>query len=130
MGIFNYNVINIPISKKCILPYTLNLIFYPLATCQSIKDFNIGSIKQTEATINYTVPIAPATIASTKLPWSTDPTFASGVASQVILVAATPKWTIINLAANTTYYVRLLTSTSASADCCTSITLSFKTLTT
>jgi hypothetical protein len=116
--------------KKLVLYLTNPNCFNPLATCQSIKDFNIGSIKQTEATINYIVPAAPATIVSTKLQWSTDPTFVSGVSSQVILVNATPKWTIINLSANTTYYVRLLTSTSASADCCTSITLSFKTLTT
>ena len=54
--------------KKLVLYLTNPNCFNPLATCQSIKDFNIGSIKQTEATINYTVPSAPATIASTTAP--------------------------------------------------------------
>jgi hypothetical protein len=116
--------------KKLVLYLTNPNCFNPLATCQSIKNFNISNVKQTEATISYTVPGAPATITSTKLQWSTDPAFVTVTGSQSILVSATPKWTIINLSANTTYYVRLLTSTSGSADCCTSITLSFKTLTT
>jgi hypothetical protein len=59
---------------------------------------------------------------------STDPTFATGVV-QVALSSSYTQWTIINLLANTNYYVRIKTSTSVSVDCCTSITLNFKTLT-
>ena len=92
------------------------------------KDFEILDIKTTEATVFWSYPPAPAAITAVKLEYSTSPTFASGVV-QVALSSSYTQWTIINLVANTTYYLRIKSSTSSSADCCTSITLSFKTLT-
>jgi hypothetical protein len=86
------------------------------------------NIKVTEGTVFWSYPPAPAAITAVKLQYSTDPTFATGVV-QVALSSSYTQWTIINLLANTNYYVRIKTSTSVSVDCCTSITLNFKTLT-
>ena len=114
--------------KKLALYLTDPTCFDPTAVCQSIKDFEILDIKVTEGTVFWSYPGAPAAITAVKLEYSTSPTFATGVV-QVALASTYTQWTIINLLANTTYYVRIKTSTSSSVDCCTSITLSFKTLT-
>lgn len=114
--------------KKMALYLTNPSCYNPSATCQSIKDFEILDIKTTEASIFWSYPPAPAAITAVKLEYSIDPTFVSGVV-QVPLASTYTQWTIINLLANTTYYVRIKSSTSLSVDCCTSITLSFKTLT-
>jgi hypothetical protein len=114
--------------KKLALYLTDPTCFDPTAVCQSIKDFEILDIKVTEGTVFWSYPGAPAAITAVKLEYSTSPTFATGVV-QVALASTYTQWTIINLLANTTYYVRIKTSTSSFADCCTSITLSFKTLT-
>lgn len=114
--------------KKMALYLTNPTCYSPTATCQSIKDFEILNIKTTEGTLFWSYPPAPAAITAVKLEYSTSPTFASGVV-QVALASTYTQWTIINLLPNTTYYVRIKSSTSSSADCCISITLSFKTLT-
>jgi len=114
--------------KKMALYLTNPSCYDPSAACQSIKDFEILDIKTTEASIFWSYPPAPAAITAVKLEYSIDPTFVSGVV-QVPLASTYTQRTIINLLANTTYYVRIKTSTSLSVDCCTSITLSFKTLT-
>ena len=114
--------------KKLALYLTNPACYDPTATCQSIKDFEILDIKTTEGTVFWSYPPAPAALTAVKLEYSTSPTFASGVV-QVSLSSSYTQYTIINLVANTTYYLRIKSSTSSSADCCTSITLSFKTLT-
>jgi len=127
IGINNGDRLDVVI-KKLALYLTDPTCYDPTAVCQSIKDFEILDIKSTEATLFWSYPPAPAAITAVKLEYSTDPTFAVGV-TQVPLNNTYTQWTAINLVANTTYYVRIKTSTSVSTDCCVSITLSFKTLT-
>lgn len=127
IGINNGDRLDVVI-KKLALYLTDPACFDPTSVCQSIKDFEILDIEVTGGTVFWSYPGAPATISLVKLEYSTDPTFTVGVI-QVPLANTYTQFQIINLLANTTYYVRIKTSTSVSVDCCTSITLSFKTLT-
>ena len=99
--------------------------YNPTAPCQSIYDFEISNIKSTEATIFWSYPPAPAATTAVQLVY-----WIVGQPTVLIdLSSSYTQWTINNLLANTTYYVRIKSSTSVSVDCCISITLSFKTLT-
>ncbi len=124
LGINNGDRMDV-VLKKLALYLTDPTCYDPTATCQAIKDFEIDNVVATEATIYWTVPASPAAITDVKIQYSTDPAFCT-VNTQV--VTGYSQWTIINLLQDTTYYVRMVTSTAVSVDCCTSITLSFKTL--
>lgn len=127
IGINNGDRLDVVI-KKLALYLTDPTCYDPIATCQSIKDFEILDIKTTECTVFWSYPAAPAAITAVQLQYSTDPTFVTGTVS-VDLANTYTQYTLINLLANTTYYLKINSSTSSSANCCTSITLSFKTLT-
>lgn len=127
IGINNGDRLDVVI-KKLALYLTDPTCYDPTAVCQSIKEFEILDVKTTESTVFWSYPPAPAAITAVKLQYSTDPTFGTGV-TDVSLSSSYTQYTIINLLADTTYYLRILTSTVSSPDCCTSITLSFKTLT-
>jgi len=112
--------------QKWVLYMTNPGCFDQTSPCQAIRTFSIDNVQPTEATIYWVVPGAPADIVSVTLEYSTDPTFTTGVNSQV--VTGYTQWTIINLLQDTTYYVRFKTSATEDPDCCTSITMYFKTL--
>lgn len=112
--------------KKLALYLTDPICYDTTAVCQSIKDFKILDIASTTASVFWSYPPVPAAVSSVKLQYDTDPTFGSPVT--VSLANTYTSYSIINLTANTTYYVRFISSTVSSADCCESITLSFKTL--
>jgi hypothetical protein len=113
------------IVKKLVMLYTNPECIDPTATCQAITDFQVLSITTTGAIVYWSVPGAPATISAVTLEYSTDPTFAT---STTVDVTASTQWTIINLLPNTNYYVRMITGTTLVPECCTSVTLNFKTL--
>lgn len=112
--------------KKLALYLTDPTCYDPTAVCQSIKDFKILDIASTTASVFWSYPPAPAAITTVKLQYDTDPAFGSAVT--VSLNNTYTSYSVINLTANTTYYVRFISSTALSADCCESIILSFKTL--
>jgi hypothetical protein len=111
--------------KKFVLYLTNPTCFDPTATCQSIKNFEVLGITSTVGTVFWVVPGAPAAITAVTLQYSTDETFATSITADV---TGMTQYKIINMIANTEYYIRLKTSTAGSPDCCTSITLNFKTL--
>jgi hypothetical protein len=111
--------------KKFVLYLTNPTCFDPTATCQAVKDFEVLDITSTEGTVFWVVPGAPAAITAVTLEYSTDETFATSITADV---TGMTQYKIINMIADTEYYIRLKTSTAGSPDCCTSITLNFKTL--
>lgn len=128
------NIVNIEIKngerldtilKKLVLYLTNPACFDPTATCQAIKDFEVLDINSSEGTVFWVVPGAPAAITAVTLEYSTSKTF---VTSTVVTVTGLTQYKIINMIPNTDYYIRLKTSTLGSPNCCTSITLNFKTL--
>lgn len=125
LGINNGDRLDVVI-KKLALYLTDPLCYNTAASCQSIKDFSVVDIASTTASVFWSYPPAPAAVSSVKLEYSTDPTFATSTI--VSLTSTYTSYNIINLTANTTYYVRFVSSTVSSPDCCESIVLSFKTL--
>lgn len=128
------NIVDIPINNndrmdiviKKIVSYLTNPTCFDItAECQAIYDFEVQGITSTAATVFWTVPGAPAEITSVKIEYSTSPTFGT---STIVTVTAATQWSLINLIPNTEYYIRMITGTDAEVDCCTSITLNFKTL--
>lgn len=113
------------ILKKLVLYLTNQSCFDPTATCQSIKDFEILGITSSEATVYWSVPGSPAAITAVTLEFSTDPTFATSTTADA---TGLTEYKIINMLADTDYYLRFKTSTDGNPDCCTSITLKFRTL--
>lgn len=111
--------------KKLVLYLTNPTCFDPTATCQAIKNFEVLGITSSEATVYWDIPAAPAALTAVTVEYSTDPTFATGVAADA---TGLTEYKMINLINFTDYYIRFKTSTDGNPDCCTSITLKFKTL--